>query len=307
MRINPILHLPPSTLLTLFTRRKIIPPTNIRNGTYTATLTNYKNAKQQLARATYKRHAQEGQHVQSDKQTIKKLKEEIASYETSIKELERRIPNLIAETCPEEVEVIRTKNAKETYHTNDHLTLLTARDMLDFVTAAKTTGARFYFLKNQAVMLELALIQYAIKICEKRGFTMTIPPSVVRTQVAEACGYQPRGLNADGEIKKIEDDSFRIQNTDWVMCGTAELPLTAMKMDEIIPLKELPHKVSGIGRAYRMEAGHRGKVNKGLYRVHEFTKVEMVATTAPEDSDRVFREMVECSYEILDGLDLHYR
>ena len=191
----------------------------------------------------------------------------------------------------------------------DHVRLGKELDLLDFSGAATTSGWGWYYLKNEAVLLEQALIQYSMSIAMKHGFKLVTPPSMVYSHIASACGFRPRDQNDEQQIYNIQQREKDLEKNkpSHSLAGTAEIPLAGMKANEIIPYKDLPLKVVGPSRCYRAEAGARGADTKGLYRVHEFTKVEMFAWTAPGAENKIFESMLKIQTEILQGLGLRCR
>ncbi|MCJ1335111.1 Serine--tRNA ligase, mitochondrial [Bachmanniomyces sp. S44760] len=182
--------------------------------------------------------------------------------------------------------------------------------IIDFTAGGITSGWGWYYLKHEAALLEQALIQYAISIAMKRGFVVVSPPSMVYTHISNACGFRPRDQNGEQQVYSIQQSS-KDQEKDkpsLSLAGTAEIPFASMKANTTFEEGELPLKVIGSSRCYRAEAGSRGVETKGLYRVHEFTKVEMFGWTMPGDSDAgLFSEMVDIQTEILGALGLHCR
>jgi len=197
--------------------------------------------------------------------------------------------------------------------------------LLDFEGAAKASGWGWYYLKNEAAQLEQALIQYAISVGLKRGWKLVTPPSMVYAHVAAACGFQPRDQHGEQQIYTIEQSEKDRAKPQLALAGTGEIPLAGMMASQLLEESKLPLKVIGVSRCYRAEAGARGVETKGLYRVHEFTKVEMFAWTMPDpvigapgdeiftesrsdsQADSVFNEMLQIQQEILRNLDLHCR
>ena len=182
-------------------------------------------------------------------------------------------------------------------------------DLLDFAGAATTSGWGWYYLKNEAALLEQALIQYALKVAMEHGFTVVTPPSMVYTHIASACGFRPRDQSGEQQvygIQQMERDREKGKPT-LSLAGTAEIPLAGMKANAVIDPADLPIRVAGSSRCYRAEAGARGVETKGLYRVHEFTKVEMFAWTAQGGEDEAFFSMLAVQKEILQSLGLHCR
>ncbi|KAF2465566.1 class II aaRS and biotin synthetase [Lindgomyces ingoldianus] len=192
--------------------------------------------------------------------------------------------------------------------------------LIDFGGAAQTSGWGWYFLLNDGAMLEQALVQYALSVAKKRGWRVVAPPSIVYSHIAAACGFQPRDQNGEQQVYTIEQADKDRAKPSLALAGTAEIPLAGMKANQTFEDVELPLKTVGVSRCYRAEAGARGVDTKGLYRVHEFTKVEMFAWTLPDNveeeyfvtpaestSESIFDEMLSIQKEILQNLGLHCR
>lgn len=193
---------------------------------------------------------------------------------------------------------------------HSHVHIGSELNLLDFSGAATTSGWGWYFLLNEAAQLEQALVQYALGIARKRGWGMVSPPSMVYSHIAAACGFQPRDQNGESQIYNIQQSTIDVgRKPEMSLAGTAEIPLAGMKANMLIDEAYLPLKHVGVSRSYRAEAGARGVDTKGLYRVHEFTKVEMFAWTLPttQASTDVFNEMLSIQTEILQSLGLHCR
>lgn len=191
----------------------------------------------------------------------------------------------------------------------DHESIGQSFDLLNFEEATITSGWGSYFLSNEAVQLEQALISYAQSIAKRHGFTLKKPPTMIYSDIVRACGYRPRDQHDEQQIYKIaqsESDQAKPKRS-FSLAGTAEIPFAGMKANATIPYRSLPLKVVGPSNCYRAEAGAHGARSKGLYRVHEFTKVEMFAWTAPGQELEVFATMLKIQKEILDGLGFHYR
>ncbi|OOQ81674.1 seryl-tRNA synthetase [Penicillium brasilianum] len=200
-----------------------------------------------------------------------------------------------------------------------HVAIGTELGLLDFTSSATTTGWGWYFLVNEGAMLEQALVQYALSVARRRGWKTVSPPSIVYSYIAEACGFQPRDQHNEQQIWSIEqNERDRDTKPPRSLTGTAEIPLAAMYAGRDINASELPIKLVGASRCYRAEAGSRGVDTKGLYRVHEFTKVELFAWTdnLPSDaaaaaakptSDTLFAELLDIQTEILTSLHLPCR
>lgn len=167
-------------------------------------------------------------------------------------------------------------------HGKSHIQIGQELHLLDFSAAATVSGWGWYFLMNEAVLLEQALINYALHLAVTLGWKLVTPPSIVYSHIGSACGFKPRDQNGEQQIYTLQQ-STRHQGTkpELSLAGTAEIPLAAMYANKIFSEDELPAKTVGVSRCYRAEAGARGVESKGLYRVHEFTKVEMFAWTLP--------------------------
>ncbi|TKA34341.1 hypothetical protein B0A50_00322 [Salinomyces thailandicus] len=289
------------------------------------------------------------------------LKRQLAGFEAEEKglegEMERlglELPNLSSSLTPtgRDAEVIGHINGdtpplhSKNVSGKGHVDIGRELDLLDFEASATTSGWGWYFLRNEGAWLEQALIQYALSVAHRRGWTVTTPPSLVYAHIAHACGFAPRDQGGEQQIyhiapppapntdvnNKTRDDQDQNNPSSLVLAGTAEIPFAGSLANKTLPASILPRKLIGPSRCYRAEAGARGVDTKGLYRVHEFTKVEMFAWTAPATSsndnndhngnfetedlasspanpqaDQVFNEMLAIQTEILTNLGLHAR
>lgn len=191
-----------------------------------------------------------------------------------------------------------------------HVHIGSELNLLDFAGAATTSGWGWYFLRNEACKLERALVQYAISVAETYGWKEETPPSMVYSHIAAACGFQPRDQNGETQIYNVQQSAGDVgRKPPLSLAGTAEIPLAGMMAKETLEEAELPLKRIGVSRCYRAEAGARGVATKGLYRVHEFTKVEMFAWTLPtkEAQYEIFDEILSIQKEIYGSLGLHCR
>ncbi|KEF60768.1 seryl-tRNA synthetase [Exophiala aquamarina CBS 119918] len=203
----------------------------------------------------------------------------------------------------------------------DHTIIGEKLKLLDFSSSSTTSGWGFYYLLNEAALLEQALIQFALAQAMKRGWAVVSPPSLVYSHMAASCGFQPRDQNDEQQIWQVAQSARDTGKPTRSLAATAEIPLAGLYANKSIPEAELPKKFVGSSRCYRAEAGARGVDTKGLYRVHEFTKVEMFGWTncpvpdenIPIDSDltfdssRLWREMVDIQTGILQSLGLPCR
>lgn len=216
-----------------------------------------------------------------------------------------QVPNLLHSDVPdgkddtENVEV-RSFGGKPEYdfEPKGHDELGKNLDLIDVEKGAEVAGAGFYYLKNEAVLLEFALIQYGLKTLQNAGFAPVVTPEVVRGKAAEGAGFIPR---------REEPDIYKVEGEDLYLVATAEMPLTAYHMNEILKKEELPKSYVGFSSCFRKEAGAYGKHKKGIFRVHEFDKLEMYKFTLPEQSENAFAEMVGLEEKIYQGLKIPYR
>ncbi len=226
--------------------------------------------------------------------------------DSEAREIQLHIPNMTHPAAPvgggddAHVEVRRGKTEvrKFDFPPLDHVQLGEKLDLFDFEAGARTTGHGFYFLKNDCVLLDLALQRYAVDVLARHGFTLTTTPDLARQEVLMGTGYNPRGP---------ETQIYSIAGSDLCLVGTAEITLGGMYAEQIIEAENLPIKLAGISHCFRTEAGAAGKATRGIYRVHQFTKVEMFAFTLPEQSDDMLEQLRDIECELFDGLGIPYR
>ena len=180
----------------------------------------------------------------------------------------------------------------------DHVQLGEKLGLVDFEGGARVAGHGFYFLKNEAVLLELALVRYALEILLGEGFTPTTTPDLARNEVLEGVGFIPRGP---------ETQIYSIEGSDLSLVATAEITLGGLFAGQTIDAEDLPIKLCGISHCFRTEAGAHGRAARGLFRVHQFTKVEMFAYTLPGESDDMLDYLRSIECRIFDGLGVPYR
>lgn len=180
----------------------------------------------------------------------------------------------------------------------DHVELASQLDLIEFERATKVSGAKFYYLKNDLALLEFALIQYALEILVKKGFDIFTSPDLAKREVLEGLGFNPRGDSTQ---------VYSIENSDLCLIGTAEITLGGLHKDEILEEKDLPKKYAAVSHCFRTEAGSYSKFSKGIFRVHQFTKIEMFQFVKPEESEQAHEELLEIEKEIFSGLGLAFR
>jgi seryl-tRNA synthetase len=180
----------------------------------------------------------------------------------------------------------------------DHVEIGKALDLIDFDAGKKVAGANFYFLKNDAVLLEVAMTRYALDVLGAAGFRPHMTPDLARPAILEGIGFNPRGE---------ETQIYSIANQDLALIATAEITLGGMLQDEIVEEKDLPMLLAGVSHCFRTEAGSYGRASRGLYRVHQFTKIEMFAFTTPEQSDAIHEKMLAMEEKIFSDLEVPYQ
>ncbi len=239
------------------------------------------------------------------KNTLAEQERLFRDLESEIRERIKRLPNLTHPDAPvgkteDDSKELRRVGTPRTFDfaPRDHVAIGRALDLIDFEAGAKVAGHGFYFLKNDAVLLEMALQQFAMSVLVRHGFTPIITPDLARVSILEGIGFNPRGA---------ETQVYSVENSDLCLIGTAEITLGGMHADEILAESDLPKKYAGISHCFRTEAGAAGRASKGLYRVHQFTKVEMFAFTTPETSGPMHAELLAIEEEIFSALGVPYR
>jgi seryl-tRNA synthetase len=238
------------------------------------------------------------------------LKERVAALEVERDAAESahhdafsRIPNLPHPDAPDGVEgdgvVVRTVGVLPALEgidvPRDHVELLENADALDLARGAKVSGSRFAYLKGEGALLELALIRYAVDIAMGRGHVPVVPPVLVREPAMYGTGFLPTD----------EQQLFATRDDDLYLVGTSEVPLAGMHMDEVLDPSELPLRYAGISPCFRREAGAHGKDTRGIFRVHQFEKVELFSLVPPDAGDAEHERILATQLAILEGLELH--
>jgi seryl-tRNA synthetase len=235
---------------------------------------------------------------------IKANDAEQEEIKNTIKNYQMRLPNILHESVPvgkDDTENVQVRTAgtirKVSFEIKNHGQLAADKGWADFERATKISGAGFYFLKGNLALLDMALQHYAIDMLGKKGFTPIIPPYMINRTSYE-------GVTDLGDFEKV---MYKIDGDDAYLIATSEHPIGAMFQDEIFEEKDLPLKLAGISPCFRREIGAHGLDSKGLFRVHQFTKVEQFIFCMPEDSWRYHEELLANAEEIFTGLDLPYR
>jgi len=275
-----------------------------------ATVEDIRRRQNEIAQATGKEKDQERRAELIE--AGKRLKSEVSEHEEQLRRLDDeikqrlgRVPNLSHPDAPIGLTEADSRELRKVgeprvfdFPVKDHVELGKALDLIDFETGAKVAGAGFYFLKNDAVLLDLALQQFALHKLIGRGYTPVTTPDLARNSILEGIGFTPRGE---------ETQVYSIEDTDLSLVGTAEITLGGMLADELLDEAALPIKFVGLSHCFRTEAGAAGRASRGLYRVHQFTKVEMFAFSTPEQSGAIHQEMLEIEEELFGELGLPYR
>lgn len=235
---------------------------------------------------------------------IDSIDQELEKVASKRQELLDFLPNMMHESVPygkddsENVEV-RTwgELRKFDFTPKDHIDLGLALDVFDLENAAKASGARFYYLKNQLVLLEQALLRLGIEHAMENGFVPFSPPALVRSRAMYGTGFLPAG----------DEDIYRIEGEDLCLIGTSEVPLGAMHLDDILEAGKLPLRYTGVSQCFRTEAGSHGKDTKGIFRVHQFSKVEMFVFCEPEKSWLEHERLINVAEKFWQKLEIPYR
>ncbi len=236
---------------------------------------------------------------------IKKLETQAEKHEEKSKENLMRIPNLLHDSVPagkddsDNVEVRRWgKPPKFDFQPQDHVTILKNLGLLDLEAATKVAGAGFYYLKNELVLLDLALQRFAIDFLMKKGFVLVEPPYMVNKRIYEGM---------IGDPTDFSEASYKIDGEEFYLIPTSEYSAGAIFTDTVFDKKDLPVKICGVSPCFRKEVGTHGKYTKGLFRVHHFNKIEQFVFCLPEDSWKMHEEIQKNSEELYQQLGLHYR
>ena len=236
------------------------------------------------------------------------LKEELAKLESDLRDVEAAfqaqmdaVPNVTLEDVPlgGEEDSVEVKVWGDRHQSaEDHLEFATQRGWLDFERGVKVAGTKFYYIKGDLMLLENAIYQYALNLLISKGFTPMTVPHMVSGRVARGSGFAPKSHK--------ESNEYFIDGEDTMLIGTAEAPLTGFHADEIIDEKDLPLLYTGYSPCYRKEAGAAGKFSRGLFRVHQFNKLEMYIFCTPEQSVQMHEKILSIEEEIWQNLGVPY-
>lgn len=246
-------------------------------------------------------HAAEGRRLKDE---VARLEAELADAEARLTEMLSALPNLIHPDVPDGGE----DDARELrrwgqiprfdFPPLDHVELARRLDLVDFEAGSRVAGPKFYYLKNEAVLLDLALQQLAFELLRNEGFVLHTTPDIARAEMVAALGFAPRGP---------ETQIYSLADSDLCLVGTAEITLGGLFAGQVLDEEALPIRLAGLSHCFRTEAGSYGRESKGLYRVHQFTKVEMFAVTRPEDSEAMHAELLALEERFFQMLEIPYR
>ena len=235
---------------------------------------------------------------------ITTLERQVNECEEKVHHYLMRLPNLLHESVPfgkdENDNVpIRTwgKTPKFSFKPKDHIDLALNLDIMDIERAGKIAGARFFYLKNEGVLLDMTLMSFALEEMVKKGYKPVEPPFLMRREPYE-------GVVA---LSDFEDVLYKVEDEDLYLIATSEHPVAAMFMDEVLKAEDLPLKFVGISTNFRKEAGAHGKDTRGIFRTHQFNKIEQFIFCKPEDSWKIHEELIKNAEELVQKLGLAYR
>lgn len=240
----------------------------------------------------------EGKKIKED---LSRLEKELSEKEAGLRTVLKSVPNVIFDDVPlggEECSVEVKKWGKNKTAGTDHLDFATSKGWLDFERGAKVAGAKFYYLKGDLALLENALLQFGLSKVLEHGFTFMTVPDLVSSKVLEGCGFNPRTSD--------QSDEYYVEGEDLALIATAEMPLTGYHMDEILDEAQLPLLYAGYSACFRKEAGAYGKYTRGLFRVHQFNKLEMYAFCLPEQSRALHEKILSIEEDIWQSLNIPY-
>ena len=235
---------------------------------------------------------------------IKKLEEDVIRLKDMVDFSIMRLPNILSDTVPighgeEENVVVKTfgKPPKFDFQSKNHLEIIKNLGLIDDERAEKVTGRGFFYLRGSLALLDRALQSYAIESLMKKGYLFIYPPHMLRRAPYEGMV----------DLADFENVMYKIENEDLYMVATAEHPVGAMFKDEVLNQKDLPLKIVGFSTNFRKEVGAHGKYTKGLFRMHQFNKVEQFIFCLPEDSWKYHEELQKNAEELYENLGLHFR
>jgi seryl-tRNA synthetase len=235
---------------------------------------------------------------------ITDIEKRVAEQEQKTHDYLMQLPNLLDETVPvgkDENDNVQIKTwgtiPKFSFPIKNHIDLALDLDQIDMERAGKISGARFFYLKNQVAMLDMALMSFAVEELTKKGYTPIIPPDLMKREAYE-------GVTA---LADFADVLYKVENEDLYLIATSEHPMAAMYMNEVLKEQDMPLKLAGISTCFRKEAGAHGKDTRGIFRTHQFNKIEQFIFCKPEDSAKLHEQLLQNAEELIQKLELPYR
>jgi seryl-tRNA synthetase len=235
---------------------------------------------------------------------IKLIEKQVAEQEQKTHDFLLRLPNLLDDSVPlgkdsnDNVQVKTWGTIPQfTFPVKNHIDLATNLGQIDMERAGKISGSRFFYLKNEVAMLDLALMSFAIEELSKKGYTPVVPPLLMKREAYE-------GVTSLGDFEEV---LYKVENEDLYLIATSEHPMAAMLMNETLKEQDMPIKLAGMSTCFRKEAGAHGKDTRGIFRTHQFNKIEQFIFCKPEDSAKLHEELLANAEELLQKIGLAYR
>ena len=251
-----------------------------------------------------KEAANEVERAQGIDEKITLLEKQVTEQEQKTHDYLMQLPNLLDESVPlgkDANDNVQIKTwgtiPKFNFPIKNHIDLALDLDQIDMERAGKISGARFFYLKNQVAQLDMALMSFAIEELTKKGYTPIIPPYLMKREAYE-------GVTALGDFADV---LYKAENEDLYLIATSEHPMAAMFMNEVLKEQDMPLKLAGISTCFRKEAGAHGKDTRGIFRTHQFNKIEQFIFCKPEDSAKLVEELLQNAEDLLQKLELSYR
>ena len=242
--------------------------------------------------------------AQNIDQKIKLMEKNVTEQEQKIRDCLFRLPNLLEDSVPQGNDSNDNVQVKIwgtipvfTFPIKNHIDLALNLDLIDMERAGKVSGSRFFYLKNEIAMLDMALMSFAIEELSKKGYTAVVPPLLMKREAYE-------GVTALGDFEEV---LYKVENEDLYLIATSEHPMAAMLMNETLKEQDMPIKLAGISTCFRKEAGAHGKDTRGIFRTHQFNKIEQFIFCKPEDSAKLHEELLKNAEDILQKIGLAYR
>ncbi len=237
-------------------------------------------------------------------QKIKLLEKEVAAQEQRAHDYLMQLPNLLEDSVPlgkDDQDNVQVKTwgiiPQFSFSVKNHIDLAVALDQIDMERAGKVSGARFFYLKNEVAMLDMALMSFAVEELDRKGYTPVIPPLLIKREAYE-------GVTA---LADFADVLYKVEGEDLYLIATSEHPMAAMLMNETLKEADMPIKLAGVSTCFRKEAGAHGKDTRGIFRTHQFDKIEQFIFCKPDDSQKLHEELLQNAQELLQKLGLPYR